>query len=91
MTKTNDSGVPFLSGTRVSTQKYKDNYNKIDWNSKKKEVEVAPGKATELPKVTDYTEYLEELLRKCLPYVEADANLFTDSKQLLGDLNEVLK
>ena len=32
--KTNASGVPFLSGKRISTDNYKKNFDKIDWSTK---------------------------------------------------------
>ena len=38
----------------------------------------------------DYTEFLEELLEKCLPYVEGDAKLFKDSETLAESLKEVI-
>ncbi len=34
MGKTNDAGVPFLSGKRKVTDKYRENYDQIDWSKK---------------------------------------------------------
>ena len=49
MTKTNDSGVPFLGEKRVTTKEYEENYNKIDWSkhSKKEDKQESTDDSTD--------------------------------------------